>query len=257
MPISPSLSNDPFHLIGTLQALSRATPPPPSADTAVAVDTPTASDEVTLSSQDEPARLVHGVVLNRLREALGALPGGAAPIPAAPQDMSPATAADHLASFITASYLRFDAATEGKPFDQQRLNTRYFLDVAGDALRDGWQDAISTLPAGRDAFDAMKTSVEERFGQLSSRLSPRPNADAQAAAYRAIAPDSTWQGTVVKKTGYGLFVELKPNVVALAHISDVPGMDQVRLGQTLPVKVTHINAERQRIQVAQEVAGMH
>ena len=58
------------------------------------------------------------------------------------------------------------------------------------------------------------------------------------------------QGTIRKKTKYGMFIELEPKVVGLLHISDIPDyidLNTNKEGDTITVDLVKIDTDSKKI----------
>jgi len=64
-----------------------------------------------------------------------------------------------------------------------------------------------------------------------------------------LTAEQSVRGKVVRRTGFGVFVELAPGVEGLCHISELPdeSSDSIEVGKEYDFKVVKINAAERRI----------
>jgi len=92
----------------------------------------------------------------------------------------------------------------------------------------------------------LKVDVANRRVSLSLK-DTQP--DPWATHVQRLAAEQSVRGKVVRRTGFGVFVELAPGVEGLCHISELPdeSSDSIEVGKEYDFKVVKINAAERRI----------
>ena len=117
-----------------------------------------------------------------------------------------------------------------------------------------WQhvnNASQVLSKG-DRVTAKVLDVNREKQRISLSLK-QLSEDPWAGVEGEFPPDSTVEGTVTRTTDFGAFVELKPGVEGMIHISElaekhVPSVDAVvQKGQTVQAKVLKVDPKERRI----------
>lgn len=95
----------------------------------------------------------------------------------------------------------------------------------------------------------LKVDAANRRVSLSLKdLQPDP----WATHVRRLAADQAVRGRVVRRTGFGVFVELAPGVEGLCHISELPeeGGEPIEVGKEYEFKILKVNAAERRVSLS-------
>lgn len=154
---------------------------------------------------------------------------------------------------------------EGQVIDgvvQRLTNFGVFVDIGGvDGLVHISELAHSHVAKASDVVEEGETiSVEvlsvdvekERISLSHKNTIPGPWTDIRSA----ISPNDEIEGVVKRLVDFGAFVEIRPGVEGLIHISQIANRhvespsDVLEVGQNIQVKVLDVNEEEQRISLS-------
>jgi len=121
--------------------------------------------------------------------------------------------------------------------------THDHVEKASDVVSEGDKIKVEVLSVDRD---------NERISLSHKNTLPGPWTDIE----EEISKGDTLEGTVKRLVNFGAFVEVKPGVEGLVHISQIANRhigtphEVLEIGQTIDVKVLDVNEQAQRISLS-------
>jgi small subunit ribosomal protein S1 len=121
--------------------------------------------------------------------------------------------------------------------------THNHVEKASDVVSEGDEIKVEVLSVDRD---------NERISLSHKNTLPGPWTDIE----KEISKGDTLEGTVKRLVNFGAFVEVKPGVEGLVHISQIANrhigtpQEVLEVGQTINVKVLDVNEQAQRISLS-------
>jgi small subunit ribosomal protein S1 len=121
--------------------------------------------------------------------------------------------------------------------------THNHVEKASDVVSEGDEIKVEVLSVDRD---------NERISLSHKNTLPGPWTDIE----KEISKGDTLEGTVKRLVNFGAFVEVKPGVEGLVHISQIANRhigtphEVLEVGQTIDVKVLDVNEQAERISLS-------
>ena len=109
-------------------------------------------------------------------------------------------------------------------------------------------DARTLKPGTEIGFVIKEVTKDKRI--ILTQQEFVPEVDPWEDIHERYSVPSQVQGTIRKKTKYGMFIELEPKIVGLLHISDIPDYIDIetnREGDTITVDLVKIDAESKKL----------
>jgi ribosomal protein S1 len=109
-----------------------------------------------------------------------------------------------------------------------------------------WQKVgkVGDMLSAGDSVNVVVIGVEDGKVALSMKKALRDPWDDVDIRYK---PEMRIKGKVVRKSGYGLFVELEPGVEGLVHITKIPPGTDYKKGDEIEVYVEEVNKDERKI----------